>query len=71
VGSEIAIGLRVLILRRCEFAVHVAVGAELAVGVAAGVDCAQAQDVDGWEAGKGGVVDKREDAIGFLTFSFF
>ena len=70
-GSEIYIGLRLRDFRRCEFAVHVAVGAELAVGVAAGVDFAQAQDVDGWEAEKGGVVDKREDAIGFLTFSFF
>jgi hypothetical protein len=71
VGSEINCGLRVLIFRWREFIVHVAVGAELAVGVAAGVDFAQAQDVDGWEAGKGGVVDKQEDAIGFLTFSFF
>jgi hypothetical protein len=67
VGSEIAFE----VFRRCEFTVHVAVGAELAVGVAAGVDFAQAQDVDGWEAGKGCDLDKREDAIGFLTFSFF
>jgi hypothetical protein len=46
VGSEIAIGLRVLIFLWREFAVHVAIGAELAVGVAAGVDFAQGVDVD-------------------------
>jgi hypothetical protein len=42
VGSEIVVAG----FRRCEFAVHVAVRAELAVGVAAGVDFTQSVDVD-------------------------
>jgi hypothetical protein len=51
----------------CEFAVHVAVGAELAVRVAAGVDFAQVRNVDGWQSEKGGGQEKREAAGGFLT----
>jgi hypothetical protein len=46
VGSEIDVGRRVLIFRWREFAIHVAARADLAVGVAAGVDFAQGIDVD-------------------------
>jgi hypothetical protein len=45
-GSKIGIVDRVGVFRRREFAVHVAVGAEGAVGVAAGVDFAEFLDVD-------------------------